>query len=198
VYPGAADQFALRWASRHGYVEIVKLLLPDTRVDPSADNQYAIRHASRSGRVDVVKLLLADQRVDPSANNQFALRSAFQGGCVDVAKLLLSDPRVDIPSDCNTSDLSVEVLSLFLLRRSSRLQWTEESKLALSSVVADLEKIESQRKTLLDDHLLSDLSALCLAYVPDLFCHLDDKISTLIDTSHSKYPRFSFGCLSTL
>jgi hypothetical protein len=68
-----------------------------------------------------------------------------------------------------------------------------------SSVVAEIEKIESQRKALFDTYLLSDLSVLCLDYVPDLFCHLDAPISSLIQPNvNDNFPHFFFGCLSTL
>jgi hypothetical protein len=35
-----------RWTSKNGYLEIVKLLLKNKRVDLSDDNNYAIRLAS--------------------------------------------------------------------------------------------------------------------------------------------------------
>ena len=51
----------------HDHLEIVKLLLSDSRVDSSAESNYAIRWASLNGRLEVVKLLLSDSRVDSSA-----------------------------------------------------------------------------------------------------------------------------------
>jgi hypothetical protein len=105
------------------------------------------------------------------------------------------------------------VLSLFVLRRSFRLdlQLLEGKNPNLfctfgcRSVLADVEKIEAQRKAFLDGHLLvSDLSALCLEYVPDLFCHLDDEpeLSSSIDPKSNAeflFPlHFSLSTLSTL
>ena len=49
-------------ASLNGYVEIVKLLLQDPRVDPSDENNLAIRLASFYGYIEVVKLLSQDPR----------------------------------------------------------------------------------------------------------------------------------------
>ena len=57
----------LCYASLNGYLEVVRELLKDSRVDPSADNNYAIRWASRYGHSGVVRELLRDRRVDPSA-----------------------------------------------------------------------------------------------------------------------------------
>jgi hypothetical protein len=95
-------------------------------------------------------------------------------------------------------------LALLSLRRSFRLEVVEKRQ-ELSSclgwdsfaVVAEIEVIESQRKAWLDLHLLSDLSQMCLEYVPDFFCCLDVEVSSLIPTS-SRFPRFSFSCLSSL
>jgi ankyrin repeat protein len=60
----------------NGYVEVVKLLLNEPRVDPSADDNCAIRLASKNGHFEVVKLLLNDPRGDPSAYNNYANRLA--------------------------------------------------------------------------------------------------------------------------
>ncbi len=49
VDPSAADNAAIKWASRIGKFDIVKLLLSDKRVDPSAEDKYAIRLASQEG-----------------------------------------------------------------------------------------------------------------------------------------------------
>jgi hypothetical protein len=193
--------FLIYFASEKGRSDLVKLLLTDNRIDPSVDDQLPIRRASWQGHPEVVKLLLADKRVDPSAEDQYAIQFASENGHVEVVKLLLADQRVDIDnSPCPSPFIYPEILSLFLLRQSYRREVIEaklhHSHPTLSFVVADIEKIESQRKALLDDHLVSDLSHLCLSYVPDFFCHLDGKISYLVGPT--KFPRFSFGSLSTL
>lgn len=82
-------------ACRHGYTEIVKLLLEDPRVNPAAKNNDAIRDACYYGHTDIVKLLLEDKRVDSSALNNYAFRWASQNGHTDIVKLLLLDNRVD-------------------------------------------------------------------------------------------------------
>jgi hypothetical protein len=173
-------------------------LLTDERIDPSFNNQLPIFLASFYGHTEAVRLLLADKRVDPS--DRLSIRFASDKGHAGVVKLLLADQRVDISPLPLPS--SPQVLVLFLLRRSYRLALKPtdfEQQPGLPSFVADIEKIESQRKSLLDAHLISDLSSLCLEYVPDLVCHLDAPISSLIDSSKGDiFPRFSFGCLSSL
>jgi hypothetical protein len=184
----------------------VKLLLADKRVDPSAKNQFAIRKACQNGHPEIVKLLLADKRVDPSADDQYPIRSVSVKGHFEVAQLLLADQRVALSSSWPTSKVPLDLFSLLLLRRSFRLDLTESKQqdpvsqpdFDLTSVVANIEEIELQRKALLEQYLIPDLSKLCLDYVPDLFYHLDAKISTLIGESISEVPRFSFSCLSTL
>jgi hypothetical protein len=200
VDPSVQNQHPIIWASYFGNTEVVKVLLADPRVDPSVEDHCPLRSASENGHAELVKLLLADKRVDPSVRNQAAITSACQFDCVEVAKLLLADQRVDISRlPCPSSS---QIAALFSLRRSFRLQLQRDlnSHSDLRSVLADVAKIEAQRKALLDDHLLSDLSNLCLDYVPDLFCHLDAPISSLvlITDNSDPFPRFSFGCLSTL
>jgi hypothetical protein len=102
------------------------------------------------------------------------------------------------------------VLALHVLRRSTRRKAlaNEDNVLtvrpALRIALDDIENIEAQRKALLDVLLLSDLSNLCLDYVPDLFCHLETPLSSITTSTdqtkphmHS-VPRFSFSCLSSL
>jgi ankyrin repeat protein len=57
-------------ASEIGYLEVVKLLLSDKRVDPSANNNLAIQWASRKDHLEVVKLLLSDKRVRDSLDGR--------------------------------------------------------------------------------------------------------------------------------
>jgi ankyrin repeat protein len=63
VDPSRRDNAAIRWASFHGHVEMVKLLLKQERVDPGAKDNDAIQWASIGGHVEVVRLLLQDKRV---------------------------------------------------------------------------------------------------------------------------------------
>jgi ankyrin repeat protein len=210
VDPSSEDQYSIRWACENGHSAVVQLLLADRRVDPSAKDQieYAIRWACENNHLEVVKLLLADPRVDPSAKDQFSLHIARYSGYTEVVKVLLSDQRVDL-TDSPAPHLP-SMLALFLLRPSFRRSFLLDtrrhqdthSQSDFRSVVSTIAQIEKQRQALLDAHLLvSDLSLLCLSYVPDLFCHLVDDIdlSTLpVVESNSEFPQFSVSCLSTL
>jgi ankyrin repeat protein len=86
---------AIVCASEAGYLEVVRLLLTDRRVDPSTNKGEALHNASRNGHVDVVKLLLTDNRVDASDCHDYALRLACIYGHVEVVKVLLADNRVE-------------------------------------------------------------------------------------------------------
>jgi hypothetical protein len=96
--PSTDNNRTIRWVSENGHVEIVKLLLKDSRVDPSNEDNYAIRWASENGHTEIVKLLLKDNRVDPSDKSNSAIRWASENGHTEIVKLLLKDSRVD-PSD---------------------------------------------------------------------------------------------------
>jgi hypothetical protein len=63
VDPSTSNNYAIRWASYNGHIEVVNRLLEDSRVDPSAENNEAIREASLNGYIEVVNRLLEDPRV---------------------------------------------------------------------------------------------------------------------------------------
>jgi hypothetical protein len=77
VDPSAADNYAIRMASRNGHFLVVQLLLKDPRVDPSADDNYAIRASSENGHASIARLLLSDSRVAKESN---ATRMAAEYG----------------------------------------------------------------------------------------------------------------------
>jgi hypothetical protein len=54
---------AIRIAARNGYINIVRLLMKDPRVDPSAANNFALNWSYYGGHKDVAMLLLTDKRV---------------------------------------------------------------------------------------------------------------------------------------
>lgn len=68
--PSAQDNEEFIHAVRSNDVEMVKLLLADSRVDPSAQDYRAIKNAFRSRRFEIVKLLLADSRVGPTTRKE--------------------------------------------------------------------------------------------------------------------------------
>lgn len=61
--PTTKQNGALVAASRKGNVDVVRLLLEDSRVDPSFPGNHAIRWASKCGQREVVTLLMTDERV---------------------------------------------------------------------------------------------------------------------------------------
>ena len=75
------------------YIEIVKILL-DNGVNPCTDNNYIIKWASSEGNYELVKLLLEHEKIDPCIENNTLLRHAIHYGHLDIVKLLLSDTRV--------------------------------------------------------------------------------------------------------
>jgi len=57
-------------ASKNGHMDIVRLLLLDTRVNPGDRNNCTIRYASKNGHMDIVRLLFSDTRVFNSLSQQ--------------------------------------------------------------------------------------------------------------------------------
>ncbi len=95
VDPSISNDYYVRYASRMGYVQVVRELLKDHRVYPGGDNDYALRTAIRGGYPEVVDELLKDPRVDPSVDSNKAIRWASQNGYLSLVKELLKDSRVD-------------------------------------------------------------------------------------------------------
>jgi len=54
-------------AALYGHLEVVKILLEDSRVDPSDQNNFAIHEAEENGHLDIVRLLL-DNDYHPCAH----------------------------------------------------------------------------------------------------------------------------------
>ena len=88
-------------ACGHGYIEIVKLLLNDERIDISkADNNgwTAFFIACQKGQVGIVKLLFQDRRVNDDINKlndngQTPFYVACENGHIEIVSLFLENPR---------------------------------------------------------------------------------------------------------
>lgn len=113
-------------AAKRGYVEIVRLLLGDPRVDPAHDMNAAIFEAVgqnhwgvarllltdqrvrddwtggllmevvRAGRPDIVRLLLAIENFDVYTEGEDAFQVAVEEKHGDIVRILLNDPRLEL------------------------------------------------------------------------------------------------------
>lgn len=101
VDPSINGNYAILWASREGFVELVNLLLEDERTDPSAYNNFAVRMACKNGHAAIVELLLRHPKVDPSVNQNAAIKEASEKGYTKIVELLLTHPKVDPSVDDN-------------------------------------------------------------------------------------------------
>jgi hypothetical protein len=105
VNPSGYNNYAIRYASENGHVDVVKLLLNDKRVDPGAQQQYALVSAARKGHMKVVKALLDDRRVAPEATSKhgaYSIAFVSTEQCPEGIKFLrLKDSRfkVDITNE---------------------------------------------------------------------------------------------------
>lgn len=76
-----------------GNIELVKLLLENSRVDPSIYNNYCIMMASERGHTEIVKILLKDNRVNPAIKNNYPIKTAKMYGHQEIVNLLIEDGR---------------------------------------------------------------------------------------------------------
>lgn len=104
----------------HG-VQIASLLLNDSRVNPTVLDNEPIFHAATHCYSGIVELLMNDTRVNPSALFNRAIRVATRNGCVKTVRILLRDPRVD-PSEAFIVSATSGRIKLFsILIQDSRI-----------------------------------------------------------------------------
>jgi len=92
--PSVNNNTSISVASDYGYLEIVKLLLQDDRVDPTTSDYHPLRWSIINNHLEVFKTLLSDNRVDPTYNNNALLRLAFNNERWKFVELLLRDDRI--------------------------------------------------------------------------------------------------------
>jgi len=81
------NNYAIRWASDKGYLEVVKYLVKKG-ADVTARNNCALRWASDKGYLEVVKYLVK-KGADVTARDNCALRWASNNGYLEVVKYLV-------------------------------------------------------------------------------------------------------------
>ncbi|KAJ3271950.1 hypothetical protein HDV01_006084 [Terramyces sp. JEL0728] len=109
--------YDLQRATSDNNIEIVTILLRDSRIDAGDLNNLALRAASELGNADIVEILLQDKNVEPADVDNAAIRVACIYGNFKVARMLLQDPRVD-PSSCDNEAIrktsNIEILEMLL------------------------------------------------------------------------------------
>lgn len=75
-------------------LEIIKVILNDSRLDPYFDNNILIQESCYYGHEKLL-LLLNDHRANPSFNINYSIRFASANGHLEILKILLSDKRVN-------------------------------------------------------------------------------------------------------
>lgn len=100
---------ALVEACKGGFIEVVRVLLTDGRVDASQPYNEALVAATVSGHAKVVRLLLSQPGVsvhdiyetESDEDRPSLLFKAIEGGSAEVARLVLQQPGVDLQDGCH-------------------------------------------------------------------------------------------------
>ena len=151
IDPSVGYNAPIRMACKHGYHDVVEMLLAHPKTDPTADNDEALANACEYGHIECVRLLLRHPGVNPTQPRKSALEAAVYSGHKDIVALLLADDRVNpglyqsralaTALHHGTEEVSVEIAEMLLkdrrvdlgdqvftltcaLRRVYRKQWT--------------------------------------------------------------------------
>jgi ankyrin repeat protein len=75
-------------ASKEGHLEIVKLLLKNSKPNPNEINNYAVGYASKNGHMEIVKLLLNNKKAKLK-NSDIMIKMASGNSHSEIVKILL-------------------------------------------------------------------------------------------------------------
>lgn len=110
-YDGELNNTIWIWktACENGYIEVILVLLNDSRINPGANDSFPLRCAASYGNTDIIKILLKDGRVnpndrdthtvryklsDPPIDTNSSIESAYINNKRDAVEILVNDPRV--------------------------------------------------------------------------------------------------------
>jgi ankyrin repeat protein len=92
--PSFGDDVVFQTACFHGQVDVVELLLADSRCNPGAQSSVSVSEAVKGGNLQIMKLLLQDPRVRPEEQDTQPLCLASGFGDIEMLKLLMADHRI--------------------------------------------------------------------------------------------------------
>jgi hypothetical protein len=143
----AYEEYALRWASENGYLEVVKVLL-EKEANVHANNDDAILVASYMGHIEIVKILLANganiDAIDEDGDSVLIL--ACENGNLNIVELLFTK-GVDIHANNDEPFMlasrrgQLEVVK-FLLANGANIHSEEDDAIIYASMNGYLEVVK--------------------------------------------------------
>jgi len=109
---------ALYYACEIGNVEMVKLLLSISSIDPNAAGEYGdtplVVACEKKSNLNIIKLLLAHPNIDVNKRVIYGgvytpLYTACDQGNLAIVRLLMSQPGIDVNMNCGEDDGDVDV-----------------------------------------------------------------------------------------
>lgn len=97
--PSADGDYGIIIASQCGHVELVKMLLEDSRVNIKNKMYSAIEEACKYGKKEVVELLMKDPRVD--INDYQIIYAAFEEDQKEIVELIINNDKFDPSKENN-------------------------------------------------------------------------------------------------
>ncbi|NVN99119.1 MAG: ankyrin repeat domain-containing protein [Geobacteraceae bacterium] len=183
------NQTLLMKGARHGYKDIVELLLKNKANIAARDisGTTALMHAAKGGSLEVIKLLLAHGAVvdEADSSGETALMYACRDGNIDVVRLLLdSGANIEVRNKQGNTPLLISnrnrpVLELLIARGANREAVNNEGSNLLIRAVWNQSKTDEKEF----ERLLGDLKYI-ITQTKDIE-HRDKKGNTALQTTVS-------------
>ena len=108
------DQTPLYMASMQNHIDVVKILLADSRtnVNKVVNSEHALLAATEKENTNIVELLLLHQQIDVNQinliNRKTALINAAESGYLDIVELLLKHPQTFVNNEDSFSEAALQ------------------------------------------------------------------------------------------
>jgi hypothetical protein len=95
INPSFDNNWAILHAAKHGYINIIELLLNNENFNFSDDNlKWAISFPATKGDIQTLKAIINIEKFDITEYLIYGVISAAENGHADVVELLISDKRM--------------------------------------------------------------------------------------------------------
>jgi hypothetical protein len=86
--------YSIKYVSQNGYIDVLKILLKNKKINPAVDDNYPLVIASKFGHSQIIELLINDPRINPAFPNNNAINNAYHIRNNFIINIIWQDFRV--------------------------------------------------------------------------------------------------------